>query len=79
MPADAAPATAEEAAEFRQTPHGAILASWWGRDTDRPSDLLRDRIDRFCNKLTDEGFAEWQDLLWNRLEHEAAAKSCMRP
>ena len=67
LPTEAEPADWEELTAFRETEHGAILSSWWGRDTDWRLGILLDRVDRLEDNLTTEDMESWVDFLHNRL------------
>ncbi len=71
---DAKDATSDELEVFRRMPTGAILSSWWGRDAPHYLGILRDRLARLENTLSDEDFEAWQDWIGNRLTAEEAAK-----
>ncbi len=71
---DAKDAASDELEVFRRMPTGAILSSWWGRDAPNSLGILRDRLDRLENTLSDADFAAWQDWINKRLTPEEAAK-----
>jgi hypothetical protein len=71
---DAKDAASNELGVFRRMPTGAILSSWWGRDAPHYLGILRDRLDRLENTLSDEDFESWQDWIGNRLTPEEAAQ-----
>ena len=67
---EAEPATWEELTAFRETEHGKILSSWWGRETDHKLGVLLDRVARLEDQLTPEDHEAWVDFLHNRLSLE---------
>ncbi len=71
---EAKDAASNELEVFRRMPTGAILSSWWGRDAPHYLGILRDRLDRLENTLSDEDFESWQDWINKRLTAEEAAK-----
>jgi hypothetical protein len=60
----------EELRAFRETEHGKILSSWWGRETDYRLGILLDRVARLEDQLTPEDHEAWVDFLQNRLSLE---------
>ena len=60
----------EELTAFRETEHGKILSSWWGRDTDYKLGIALDRVARLEDQLGEEDKEAWIDFLHNRLSLE---------
>jgi hypothetical protein len=71
---DAKDAASNELEVFRRMPTGAILSSWWGRETPHYLGILDARLARLEATLGDEDFESWQDWINKRLTAEEAAK-----